>query len=59
MLEAKLTRLAQLYKELQIDVQSEREQFEQERQMVQKTHLQHIEMLRRQRREEVRYRRGT
>lgn len=49
-----MTRLAQLYKELQMDVQTEREAFEQERQLVQKTHSQHIEMLRRQRRDEVR-----
>ncbi len=53
-LEAKLTRLAQLYKELQVDMQAEREQAEQERRMLQKTHSQHIEMLRRQRRDEVR-----
>jgi Kinesin motor domain len=52
-LEAKLTRLAQLYKELQTDMQNEREMFEQERQFMTRTHNQHLEMLRKQRREEV------
>jgi hypothetical protein len=52
-LEAKLTRLAQLYKELQGDMQNERDMFEQERQFMTRTHNQHMEMLRKQRREEV------
>ena len=52
-LEAKIGRLTQLYSELQIEMQHEREAFDQERKLVQRTHDQQLATLRKQHWDEV------
>ena len=54
MLEAKIGRLTQLYSELQIEMQHEREAFDQERKLVQRTHDQQLATLRKQHWDEAR-----
>ncbi len=52
-LEAKIGRLTQLYSELQVEMQHERDAFDQERKLVQRTHDQQLATLRKQHWDEV------